>query len=359
MKTTSILVIGSLTEYVSGTSVSLRILVDLLGKMKDVDLRLINTAKRFSGVRGSIDCVLRTIWGLFILIPKVDVVTFHMNLPTKALPILILAKLFRKPLILRWFGGVDYRKFGSVVRRAVARFILLHADVNLKQTQWLMQKAESDGSRCTIWYSTSRVAIGNSLNMESKGSSSCRRFVFAGQVKPTKGILEIISAAERLPEGVSVDIYGDFFDGLSELDFLGLHRVNYCGVVPYDQMTERMREYDALLLPSYHSGEGYPGVVVEAYFAGIPVIVSNFQSIPEIVDETSGLLVEPRDPEELYRAMKALIDDDVLYCRLRNGAARKQEMFSATEWADYFVRICRSLSDGSLEGMPRRSFSVL
>jgi glycosyltransferase involved in cell wall biosynthesis len=112
-----------------------------------------------------------------------------------------------------------------------------------------------------------------------------------------------------------------------------------------------MREHDALVLPTFFPGEGYPGVVIEAYFAGIPVICSDWMSIPEIVDGRQGILVPPKDADALYDAMRRLVDNPVLYRELRAGARQARETFSAEVWADFFVLVCRRLAAGDRDAL--------
>jgi hypothetical protein len=80
--------------------------------------------------------------------------------------------------------------------------------------------------------------------------------------------------------------------------------------------------------------------VIEAFHAGVPVIATRWKYLPEIVDETCGILVEPKDPGELRRAMDRLTNDRELRRRLRRGAAARGEKFSADRWADLFIRAC-------------------
>ncbi len=107
-------------------------------------------------------------------------------------------------------------------------------------------------------------------------------------------------AGERFGQDVSIDVYGQFFPGVSKDDFRDLKRVTYRGVIPPETAISLMAQYHALLLPTYFPGEGYPGVIIEAYLAGIPVICTDWLGLSQIADETSGILIPPRDADALY-----------------------------------------------------------
>jgi len=59
--------------------------------------------------------------------------------------------------------------------------------------------------------------------------------------------------------------------------------------------------------------EGSPNVLLEAMLAGIPIVATTAGGIPEIVqDRHSALLVPPRDPAAMARAMALLLSDSQL-----------------------------------------------
>ena len=65
---------------------------------------------------------------------------------------------------------------------------------------------------------------------------------------------------------------------------------------------------DIFVLPSLREGLGL--AILEAMACGKPVIATNVGGIPEVVkDGENGILVSPKDPEALYRAMNELLDD--------------------------------------------------
>ena len=60
-----------------------------------------------------------------------------------------------------------------------------------------------------------------------------------------------------------------------------------------------------MILPSFR--EGYPGIIIEAFSVGVPVIATNIGGIPEIVENgVNGILIEPKNVEDLTRAIKSI-----------------------------------------------------
>ena len=70
------------------------------------------------------------------------------------------------------------------------------------------------------------------------------------------------------------------------------------------------------------TGEGFPNSLVEAMAAGRPVVATRVGGNVDAVRATTGILVEPRNPEQLTRALEQLLADDSL--RRRMGAAAQQ-----------------------------------
>ena len=76
--------------------------------------------------------------------------------------------------------------------------------------------------------------------------------------------------------------------------------------------------------------EGLPKSALEAMAAGKPLVATDIPGCREaVVDGQTGLLVSPRDPPALARAIKTLIDDPELRARLgAAGRRRVEENFS-------------------------------
>jgi len=101
---------------------------------------------------------------------------------------------------------------------------------------------------------------------------------------------------------------------------------------------------DVFVLPSLF-GEGLPMVVLESMAAGVPVIASRVEGIPEVIrQEVDGVVVEPNSVVELGLAISRVISGDLDWGRLREEAHQRQaEHFSDRSMAEGVARVYRKV----------------
>jgi glycosyltransferase involved in cell wall biosynthesis len=101
-----------------------------------------------------------------------------------------------------------------------------------------------------------------------------------------------------------------------------------------------LRHADVFALPSLQEGSGSVSLL-EALQAGVAVVASNVDGIPEdVTDGDSALLVEPGDVDQLSEALARALADVELRERLRR---RARESFAERFSADAFTGAIRSL----------------
>jgi len=340
-----ILAIGFLPPPFGGVSVSFKIFCDIISKNDKLELKVIN----LSDIRNKIFflkdsfALVKQIWSHTNNSHVVILYCASPQVPSLGLLSLIICRIRRIPFILRKAAGMDHLNLGPISGR-VAEFVVRHADLFLAQTKQLVEKCRSRGIERVEWYPTSRP-LGPLINHRTL----CRRFVYIGQIRPSKGIIELIAASDRLSDGVYIDVYGPFYDGMKENLFHGRRRISYKGILSPNNVVETLKEYDALVLPSKALTEGYPGAILEALSVGLPVISTTVGGIPEIVNDQCGILIEPGNEEALAQAMRHLITDENVYQRLCRGAREAREQFSSEYWTDWLVQQCTQISENTFK----------
>jgi len=105
--------------------------------------------------------------------------------------------------------------------------------------------------------------------------------------------------------------------------------------------------FDALALPS--DEEAMPMCVLEAMAAGVPVVATAVGSVPELIeDQVNGILIPPRRPDALSRAIVRLLGDGEWARKLgENGRRCVEQNYSSTRMSAQY----RELYDRALTRM--------
>lgn len=169
--------------------------------------------------------------------------------------------------------------------------------------------------------------------VEHYGLKGRKVLMTLGRLSPEekyKGVDEIIELLPRLAQefpGIAYLVCGEGLDRarlmakarLAKLEVFGFTedstppveagdggsaapRVIFTGLVAESEKADHYRLADIYVMPS--SGEGFGIVFIEALACGVPVIGSKADGSREALREGKlGLLVDPRDPDEIYRAV--------------------------------------------------------
>lgn len=174
----------------------------------------------------------------------------------------------------------------------------------------------------------------------------------AALFRPRKGV-EVLLEALALLRGRGFDVQlravGPFETPEYEAEVKGLaarlgvaNSIKWTGFV--QNVTAELARMDVFVLPSLF-GEGLPMVVLESMAAGVPVIASRVEGVPEAIRHgQEGLLCAPGRSSDLAEAIEQLITAQHDYTAMSASAvARHQEHFSARAMAEGVAGVYRAV----------------
>jgi glycosyltransferase involved in cell wall biosynthesis len=170
--------------------------------------------------------------------------------------------------------------------------------------------------------------------------------------RPRKGIevlLESLAMLRSRNINVRLRAVGGFETSLYKAEVLGLaERLDLADAIDWIGFTRNVNRELAkmhlFVLPSLF-GEGLPMVVLEAMAAGLPVVASHVEGVPEaILHRETGLLVEPGSVSQLATSIEEVICGDVSYTDLSHGARQRHaDRFSDLKMAEGVADVYRQV----------------
>jgi glycosyltransferase involved in cell wall biosynthesis len=204
----------------------------------------------------------------------------------------------------------------------------------------IILEGEAMKKDCETFGLKNTIVVPNFKNIQyipkKQNKNKLIRFVFLSRVMREKGVDLIIQSTKFLNESgynnsFSVDIYGKIDDNYSQSFFEQLNEIDnikYSGFLDLSLKSnyDLLSEYDVMLFPTFFKGEGFPGILIDAYIAGLPVIASNWNLNNEIViNEKTGILIEPDNISCLNDAMLTVLNGNInlrsMSINCRNKAA--------------------------------------
>jgi glycosyltransferase involved in cell wall biosynthesis len=139
--------------------------------------------------------------------------------------------------------------------------------------------------------------------------------LFVSTIEPRKNIEALLRAYEGLPilvrntyPLVLIGGYGWQSDAIHRRINDGVRQgwLRYLGFVPELALPALFSGARAFVFPSLYEGFGLP--VIEAMASGLPVLISNRSSLPEIA-QGAALVVEPEDVSSMTASIRILLED--------------------------------------------------
>lgn len=169
--------------------------------------------------------------------------------------------------------------------------------------------------------------------------------LFMSTLKPSKNIEGLLEAWKGLvgafPDtklviaGKKGWLFESVFEKVRELDLQP--SVIFTGFVDEDDKPGIIKGAKAFVLPSFWEGFGLDSL--NAMAAGVPVVVSNVGSLPEVVGK-AGVLVDPAVPEDIARGIKKVLKmTKIEYNKLIDKGLAQAKKFSWEKTAKETLKV--------------------
>lgn len=259
-------------------------------------------------------------------------------------PAVLIAKLYRKPVILNYHSGEAEDHLRRWRRTALP--VLRMADRVIVPSPYLVGIFAKFG--------ISAEAIANTVETE------CFRFQERRRLRPwllsnrslephynVEAALRAFAIIEREREGARLIVAGDGSER-SRLHALaeemGLKGIDFIGAVSPDQMPSVYERADIFINASLI--DNAPLSILEAFSCGLAVVTTGAGGIPHIVaNERNGLLVAWEGHDVLARAVQHLLDSPALAARLIETARTDVTRYTWESVRPAWVGLYLSLAD--------------
>lgn len=137
---------------------------------------------------------------------------------------------------------------------------------------------------------------------------------FEDKSKNISGLLRVVSRLSERRNDFIFRMVGDGmdFNSMKKMsEELGLNEeiIQFTGLLEGAKLVEEMNNADILVIFSNY--ENMPVVINESFSLGVPVIATKVGGIPEVVNASNGILVEPGDEDQLLDALQKIADREI------------------------------------------------
>ena len=223
---------------------------------------------------------------------------------------------------------------------------------NWVETHGLKEKLEKEGIKnCEVIPNFKRLKY---VELKKSNFHEPYKFCIFSRVMKEKGIEVAIEAIESINreakrEVCSLDIYGRIDNGYKKrFDDVMLRvdaSISYKGTVSYEQSVEAIMEYYALLFPTYWDGEGFPGTIVDAFSAGLPVIATDWNCNSEIIKNgKTGILYPNKEITNLKDAIKWLINNRMKIQEMKKNCIDAAKKYQPDKYIQQIINEIKRVS---------------
>ena len=272
-------------------------------------------------------------------LPKPDLI--HVHILTRLGIIALWQKMVHgTPYIIteHWSRYLPDNDFSGFFRKWATKIVVRNASVVTTVTENLANAMQSHGLMNPNYMTLPNVVDTNLFQIKPHENIipkiihiSC----FEDKSKNISGLLEALKILKDKNIAYQAVLIGDGMDFEAmkqKAAYLQLNdRVTFTGMLQGQELADELASGDFLVISSNY--ENMPVVILEAFACGLPVASTDVGGIAEIVDNSNGLLIPPRETDllaEIIQTMLTLYKDydantlrDIIIKKFSNEAVGK------------------------------------
>ena len=321
-----ILLIGPLPPPITGQSIAFSYLENL--EYKNIKFIIYNTNKYKLNLFNYLDSIV--ILPIIILFEKFQKIYFigsRSNLGfLRQLPFLTIS-INKKINIINHLHGADFKSFynNSGILKGLIFWVYSKIDTSIL----LLEEMED---QFIDFPNMNLKIIPNAMGKDFENLKIKKpvknRILYLSNILASKGILEFMNAVAKIlsdNKEVEVNIAGGFLKDhimskneikkrffliYNSLKLKYNHRVSYLGVVSGKKKVDVLKSSSIFVLPSYYPTEAFPISIIEAMAASNAIVTTNHNYLKFIISEENGIIVNKKNSNEIYLALRRLLNDD-------------------------------------------------
>lgn len=311
-------------SFLDGQTVKTKILYEELGKAGYKDIFCVDTyynqINKMKLLWESFRCILKCKTIIILLSGNGMKIYFPMMYWAK--------KLFRRRVFHDVIGGnltsyvKKYPKYVNYLKSFAGNWVEFH---KMKE-----QLEELGIHNCVVIPNFKRLDVTAAKLVINENRANA--FCMFSRVTKEKGVTEAIDAVDRYNKEHNQQVYLNIWGPVDEKykeEFeakikTSNGKVQYKGCVDYSQSAATLTDHLALLFPTHWDGEGFPGTIVDAYTAALPVIASDWNANSELIENFQTGWVYPNEKQaSLYESIEWAMEHQQEMLKMREKCHKK------------------------------------
>ena len=264
-------------------------------------------------------------------LPKPDII--HVHVLTRLGIIALWRKIVHgTPYIIteHWSRYLHGNDFSGFFRKKLTKIVVKHASAVTTVTKILAKAMQSHGLRNKNYVIVPNVVDVTKFKPQPHHNDipkivhvSC----FENKSKNITGLVDALKILEDrnldyqcvfIGDGIDYDMIKDYVKKIKHQE-----NIRFTGILEGQDYIDELSSGSFIVLSSNYETQGV--VLLEAFACGIPAVSTNVGGIPEIVNDSNGILVPPHNAEKLADGMQKMLQTYQYYDAntLREGVIKK------------------------------------